>query len=248
MQEQWNPWHGCHKLSAGCLNCYVYRMDGRHGADASQVRKTASFYDPIRHARDGSYRFRPGSFIWTCFTSDFLVEDADSWREEAWRMMRLRSDCTFFFITKRIDRFDACKPADWGEGYPNVRICCTVENQDRADYRLPIFRELPILHKSLACEPLLEALDLSPYLGGWVRQLVAGGESGETARVCNYDWILSLRAQCVAAGVPFYFKQTGANFEKDGKRYRIPRKLQHPQARKADINTSPDFRQEPDNV
>jgi len=233
----WNPWHGCHKYSAGCLNCYVYRMDGRHQKDASVVQKTSAFYLPISHARDGSYKVPSGSLIGTCFTSDFLLEDADAWRGEAWRMIRERSDCHFLFITKRITRFDDCIPEDWGEGYRNLTICCTVENQAKVDERLPVFRDAKIAHKIIVCEPLLERLDLSPYLGDWVDSVSVGGESGEQARTCDYDWILDIREQCLAANVPFCFRQTGANFVKDGKRYRIPRKLQHAQARKANINT-----------
>lgn len=233
----WNPWHGCHKLSAGCQHCYVYRRDARYNKAADVVTKNSSFYLPVQHARDGSYKVPPGSYVWTCFTSDFLVPDADAWREEAWRMMRVRSDCTFLFITKRIDRLMDCVPPDWGEGYPNVRITCTVENQAMADYRLPIYLAAPIRWKSLACEPLLTDIDLTPYLNESIRLVVAGGESGDEARICKYDWILHIREQCVAANVPFYFKQTGANFVKDGKRYRIRRALQSSQAHKANIDT-----------
>ena len=233
----WNPWHGCHKYSAGCLNCYVYRMDGRHGKDADVVKKTNDFYLPIAHARDGSYKIPSGSLIWTCFTSDFLLEDADEWRSEAWRMMRERSDCAFLFITKRIMRFAGCVPEDWGEGYPNVSICCTMENQAKANERLTVFREAKIRHKAIVCEPLLERIDFGSALGDWVDGVTVGGESGEQARTCEYDWILDIREQCIRAGVPFHFKQTGANFVKDGKRYAIRRALQHSQARKANIDT-----------
>lgn len=233
----WNPWHGCHKTSAGCAHCYVYRMDGKHGKDASIVTKTSGFYLPIAHARDGSYKVPSGSQFATCFTSDFLLEDADTWRKEAWRMMRERSDCEFFFITKRITRFLQCIPEDWGEGYPNVTICCTVENQAKVDERLPVFRDVPIARKLIVCEPLLERIDLSAYLGDWVECVSVGGESGEEARVCDYDWVLEIRRQCIEANVPFYFRQTGANFVKDGKYYRIKRPLQHSQAKKANIDT-----------
>ncbi|MEA4913321.1 MAG: DUF5131 family protein [Christensenella sp.] len=233
----WNPWHGCHKTSAGCAHCYVYRMDDKHGKDASIVTKTSGFYLPIAHARDGSYKVPPGSQIATCFTSDFLLEDADAWRGEAWRMMRERSDCEFFFITKRMTRFLQCIPEDWGEGYPNVTICCTVENQAKVDERLPIFHDAPIARKLIVCEPLLERLDLSAYLGDWVDSVSVGGESGNEARVCDYDWVLEIRRQCMEANVPFCFRQTGANFVKDGRHYQIKRSLQHSQARKANINT-----------
>ena len=89
----------------------------------------------------------------------------------------------------------------------------------------------------IVCEPLLEHIDLSEYLGDWVESVNVGGESGEEARLCDYEWILDIRRQCIAANVPFCFRQTGANFKKDRKLYRIPRKLQSAQARKANINT-----------
>lgn len=235
----WNPWHGCHKLSAGCQNCYVYRRDARVGGDASVVRKTQSFALPIETKRGGGYCIPSGAWVWTCFTSDFLLADADAWRAEAWRMMQLRADCRFFFITKRIDRLADCLPPDWGAGYPNVHICCTVENQSMADARLPILKTAPIRHKYIASEPLLSAIDLSAHLGPWVKQVTVGGESGEHARLCRYEWVLDIRRQCIEHDVPFYFKQTGALFEKDGKVYRIRRPLQHAQARKANISTTP---------
>ena len=76
-----------------------------------------------------------------------------------------------------------------------------------------------------------------PYLGDWIEQVVVGGESGVNARPCDYDWVLSIHEQCNVVGVPFIFKQTGANFIKDGKHYRILRKDQHVQAFKAGLNT-----------
>jgi protein gp37 len=232
----WNPWHGCRKLSAGCANCYVYRIDAAHGRDASEIRRTKLFDLPARRARDGSWKLPPGQTIYCCFSSDFFLEEADEWRVEAWRMMRDRPDLDFFFITKRIDRFAVSLPGDWGEGYPNVRVGCTVENQDRAAYRLPLFFKAPIRRKSLICEPLLGPLDLSPWLGPWVDQVVAGGESGEGARVCDFEWVLDIRRQCSEAGRPFHFKQTGARFRKDGRLYSIRRELQMPQAAKAGID------------
>ena len=106
--------------------------------------------------------------------------------------------------------------------------------------RLPIYATLPIRWKIIICEPLLGPIDLRKYLairekGGipMVRELVCGGESGSAARICNYNWILSLREQCMEYGVPFCFQQTDANFQKDGRVYRIPRKLQQIQAQKA---------------
>lgn len=234
----WNPWHGCHKISAGCLNCYVYRRDAQYGKDSSLVVKTGDFNLPVKRNRAGEYKLSGNQIVYTCFTSDFFIEDADVWRREAWQMIRNRSDLSFFIVTKRIDRFLVSLPADWGDGYDNVTICCTVENQNRANYRLPIFLKAPIRHKSIICEPLLEPVDLSAYLSSIIEEVVVGGESGNNGRSCDYNWVLSIRKQCQQKGVPFYFKQTGTHFVKNGKLYTIRRVYQHFQAQKAGINFS----------
>ena len=235
----WNLWHGCHKLSTGCKHCYVYRGDARREVDSSVVVRTKNFDLPLRKKRNGEFKIPPGTFVYTCFTSDFFVEDADKWRAEAWEMIRCRSDLHFMMITKRIDRFSDCLPDDWGDGYDNVTICCTVENQTCADYRLPIYRRAPIKHKIIICEPLLERIDLSTYaVGEWIEQIVAGGESGYEARPCDFEWVMDLRRICVENKVEFWFKQTGSKFVKDGKTYNVKRQFQHSQARKAGINIS----------
>jgi len=140
------------------------------------------------------------------------------------------------FITKRIDRLAEVLPADWGDGYDNVAIGCTVENQARADYRLPIFLDLAIKKRFICVSPILEEVDLSAYLSDGIDKVAVGGESSINARICKYDWVLKIREQCEASGVKFWFQQTGYRFVKDGKLYTIERKLQHSQARKANIS------------
>ena len=146
----WNPWHGCRKYSEGCQNCYVYRIDSAHGKDASQIFLNREFDLPMRRGRKG-YLLAPGTKVYTCFSSDFFLEEADGWRPRAWEMMRWRSDLQFLIITKRVLRLQDCLPPDWGEGYENVQICCTVENQRQAQLRLPVYQQLPIRHKSIIC-------------------------------------------------------------------------------------------------
>ena len=239
MSVSWNLWHGCHKISEGCRHCYVYRQDSRYDKDSSVVTRTAAFDLPLRRKRNGDFRVPSGEMVYTCFTSDFFVEDADVWRTEAWEMIRQRSDLHFLMITKRINRVMECLPVDWKDGYDNVTICCTVENQACADYRLPIYRRAPIKHKIIICEPLLERIDLSTYaVGEWIEQIVAGGESGYEARPCDFEWVMDLRRICVENKVDFWFKQTGSKFVKDGKTYNVKRQFQHSQARKAGINIS----------
>jgi protein gp37 len=203
---------------------------------SNMARKTAAFDLPIKRKRDKSYKIPSGKVVFTCFTSDFFLKDADEWRPECWRMIKERSDCMFFFFTKRIDRFAECIPSDWGDGYDNVLIGCTIENQEMTDYRLPLFMAAPIKHKILAVAPLLGPINLSSYLDSSIEEVSVGGESGVNARPCNYNWILDIRRQCVEKNVPFRFHQTGAYFIKDGKTYRILRKYQLSQAHKANIN------------
>lgn len=233
----WNLWHGCKRISPGCKNCYVHRRDESIGLDPSDIHKTKSFDLPVRKNRAGEYKIPSGETVYTCFTSDFFVEEADEWRKEAWQMIRKRSDLYFFIITKRIHRFYESLPDDWKDGYDNVIISSTVENQEMADFRLPILLKAPIKHRGIACEPLLERVDISKYLSPKIEFVAAGGESGLSARVCDFDWIMEIRNACVSAGVPFSYHQTGAKLRKDGRIYNIPRKYQHSQAHKAGIDT-----------
>ena len=202
MSTTWNLWHGCTKVSAGCRNCYVYRRDAEFGKDSSIVTKTKAFDLPIRKDRKGEYKVKPeDGVVYTCFTSDFFHPDADEWRKDAWAI-------------------HVNLPEDWGEGYKNVHICCTCENQYMADKRLPIFLELPIRHKSIIHEPMLGPINIERFLekyGKEIDQVVCGGESGDEARLCDYAWIMDTMCQCVKYEVPFHFKQTGANFKAKAK-------------------------------
>lgn len=235
----WNPWHGCIKYSEGCKNCYVYRIDKLAGRQSNVIHRNADFDMPVKRTRGGEYKVRSGDTVYTCLSSDFFLEEADIWRREAWSIIAARPDVNFVIITKRILRFYEKLPEDWESGYDNVTVACTCENQIRADERLPFFLELPIKHKMIICEPLLERVELLPYLeGGGIESVIAGGESGDfnVARPLDYDWILGIRDACIMTGTSFTFKQTGANFVKNGKLYQIERKDQHTQAKKAKIN------------
>ncbi len=233
----WNPWHGCRKISAGCLNCYMYRRDAQFGKDSTVVSRTADFDLAVRRKRDGSYKIESGAVVYVCMTSDFFIDEADKWRAEIWRMIKERPDVNFYIITKRINRFNVCLPDDWNSGYDNVTVCCTCENQRETDNRLPVFLSLPVKHREIIHEPMLENIDIEKYLStGGIDRVICGGESGPDARLCSYDWILNTREQCIRNNVSFVFKQTGAKFEKDGRVFSIERKYQHSQAVKADLN------------
>lgn len=238
MDSTWNPWHGCRKYAAGCLHCYVYRRDGSVGRDASQVRKTASFDLGVRKDKSGAYVLPPGSDVWVCMTSDFFLEDADGWRGELWDMLRIRRDLRFRIITKRIVRAKECLPADWGDGWTHIAWGCTAEDMTAVRTRLPVFLSTPLRNRFIVCEPLLEPLDLTPFLTSQISTVVVGGESGDDARVCDLAWARGIREQCVRARVPFHFKQTGAHFCMDGVIRNVPRREQFALAREL----LPDYR------
>jgi len=210
----WEPWTGCYKVSEGCSYCYFYGpYSKRYGQNT--VAKTAEFEKPIAQTAKGAPKIASGKIVATCFGSDFFIAEADEWRVDAWAMIKNRPDLEFLLLTKRIDRFSVSLPNDWGDGYDNVNIGCTVENQEIADCRLPLFLSYPIKRRYIACGPLLSAIDLTPYLHG-IEHVTVGGETGREARECDYDWVLDIREQCVKAGITFWFKNTGSYFKRDG--------------------------------
>lgn len=231
----WNPWRGCHRHSTGCKYCYIHKGDSKKGIDTDIVAKTEKFYAPVERSKNGSYKIKSGQIVYMCFSSDFLLEDADEWRDECWAMIRERSDLHFIFLTKRIERFSVCVPDDWNDGYDNVTVGCTVENQQNADFRLEIFSKLPIKHKNIICQPLIENINLSAYLHG-VELVVVGGESDKDARPLDYDWVLQIRQQCISNNVRFEFRQCGTHFIKNGKLYTLKVGDLCSQAKKANIN------------
>lgn len=202
--------------------------------DTNTIVKLKGFAAPVEKKKNGEYKMKGGQNVYLCFSSDFLLPEADIWRAECWQMMKQRPDLHFIFLTKRIERFMECVPEDWGEGYENVTVGCTVENQERADERLSLFRSLPVRHKNIILQPMISAIDLDGYLDD-VELVIVGGESDRNARPLNYDWVLSVREQCVKANVSFEFRQCGTHFIKDGKTYTLQVRDLCSQARKAGI-------------
>ena len=208
----WKPWTGCYKVSDGCTFCYIYGPHSkRHGQNS--IEKTDEFDKPVAMTPKGLPKIRSGSIVATCFATDFFIAEADEWRVDAWSMIRQRPDLDFLILTKRIDRFLISLPPDWGDGYDNVNIGCTVENQELAEYRLPLFISYPLKRRFVACAPLLSKIDLTPYIGS-IDHVTVGGETGRESRVCDYDWVLAIREQCVSAGITFLFRNTGSFFKR----------------------------------
>ncbi len=104
-----------------------------------------------------------------------------------------------------------------------------------ADYKLSIFKDLPIKHKCITAQPLLENIDIEKYLDN-IELVVIGGESDVNARPLDYAWVLNIREQCMKKNINFEFRQCGTNFIKDGKLYKLQTKDLIKQAKLANID------------
>lgn len=226
MHDIWNPWHGCRKCSPGCDNCYMYYLDKKHDVDSAIIAKTKTGFNyPMKRCRDKSFKVKSGEILRVCMTSDFFIEEADIWRPEAWEMMKIRTDVGFCLLTKRAERIKECLPPDWGEGYPNVALGVTTENQEAADFRVPILLDLPTKRRHITCAPLIGPIDLTNYLDSdKIHRVIAGGENYDGARLCDIAWMENLREQCRRADVAFYGFETGTSFLYQERKYHVPNK------------------------
>ncbi len=238
MHDIWNPWHGCRKCSEGCQNCYMYYLDALRDGDGSKIYRTkAGFRYPLSKFRNGEYKVKSGEMLRVCMTSDFFLEEADQWRDEAWDIINKRSDVKFFLLTKRPERVAASLPWNWGDGWENVMLNVSCENQRRADERIPVLLDLPFKHKGIMCAPFIGPVSVEKYLqSGQLEQVLCDGENYGGARPCHYEWVKALRDECVAHAVTFVFCGTGRRFVKDGKTYQLEGSLQSQQAWKSGLS------------
>ena len=91
----WNPWRGCHRYSEGCKYCYIHKGDAKRGMDTNNIVKSKNFDAPIAKNKNGEYKMKSGKLVYVCFSSDFLLEDADD---------RLRSFYIGYFTHLMVDR------------------------------------------------------------------------------------------------------------------------------------------------
>ncbi|HEV8513975.1 MAG TPA: DUF5131 family protein [Cyclobacteriaceae bacterium] len=213
--DTWNPWHGCKKVSAGCKFCYLFREKERYKQDPKIVlRSKTKFYAPLG--------WKEPRLVFTCSWSDWFIDAADEWRNEAWAIIKRTPHITYQILTKRPERIKDHLPADWGEeGYSNVWIGVTIENQKAVVSRMKYFKDFPARVKFISVEPLLEnvCLFLNGAYKGLVDWVIVGGESGnETGkyryRKCTTSWIEDVVKQTVTAGIPVFVKQLGTFMSK----------------------------------
>ena len=196
-EATWNPWHGCLKVSPGCAHCYMYREKRQYGQDPSNVvRSKTTFHSPLS--------WNEPRVIFTCSWSDFFLEEADEWRQEAWEIIGATPHHTYQILTKRPERIEENLPKGWP--WPNVWLGVSVENP-RFFCRIETLRKTTAHLRFLSLEPLIAPMPKLPLRKiSWV---IVGGESGPGCRTMKPEWVRDIRDQCKVAGVPFFFKQWG---------------------------------------
>jgi protein gp37 len=135
------------------------------------------------------------------------VEDA---RQRLWQVIEATPALDWLLLTKRPENVLPMIPESWRERLPmNIWMMTSVENQQQAERRIPLLLAIPAQIRALSVEPLLGAVDLRAWLPriDWV---IVGGESGAQARPLHPTWVRTIRDDCLAAQVAFFFKQWGA--------------------------------------
>ena len=246
--KSWNPWHGCKRYSEGCDHCYMYALDRarRVPEKSSVIVKTQSFYKPLEKDRRGRYKIPSGYQLRVNMASDTFVEEAEEWLPEMWNIIRQRPDVRFYILTKRAARMAEHLPSDWGDGYENVLLNITCENQRAFDERWPILRDIPAHHKGMNLAPMIGPIDVEPAVStGQIEEIDLGGESFGGKRPCHYEWVKAVSDSCERHKVNFVFNATGDVFVKDGRTYQIPKSIQGEQAYRSGLSRFfglPEFR------
>ena len=238
----WNPTTGCTKVSPACANCYIertlpFRVRGRKfiKGDIPVELHPGRLNAPLK-------RRKPTMYFVNSLSDLFHADIPEEFIERVFDTMALTPRHTFQVLTKRPERmrqlvetFASKHTAPDGSGWPlpNVWLGVSVENQHFADERIPLLLETPAAVRFISAEPLLGPVDLRDWPKmfrndhvldptgiaynslDWV---IVGGESGPRLRPTDPAWIRLLRDQCVAAGVPFFFKQWGGRTAKSGGR------------------------------
>ncbi len=203
----WNPWIGCHKISPGCKSCYAERWMKRAGNDFHFIRRISekTFHSPLT--------WKESKKIFTCSLSDFFLEDADEWRDEAWNIIEATPRHTYQILTKRPERILSHLPTSWDQGFNHVWIGVTAEDRHTLRQRAKDFAKVHSQVRFLSLEPLLSSISSELKLivndFDWV---IVGGESGGRGqrRTTELDWIRGVVNICQAHSVPVFVKQLGS--------------------------------------
>ena len=212
-----NPWWGCTKVSDGCKNCYAESLSKRYGhnvwgpKNARRLLSDAHWRQPLswnKEAMENGKRYK----VFCASMADVFEEAAPEGQlERLWELIANTPGLDWQLLTKRPERIVDSLPSDWGQGYENVWLGTSVEDE-RVIHRIESLIRVPAAIRFLSLEPLIGPLPNIPLLG--IDWAIVGGESGAGARPINPNWVIEIREQCNAAEVAFFFKQWGGTNKK----------------------------------
>jgi protein gp37 len=206
----WNPVTGCTKVSPGCKYCYAERLAARLQLMGNPRYRNG--FDVTLHPDQLTLplRWRAPRRVFVNSMSDLFHEDVpEAFIRQAFEIMNRAHWHTFQILTKRAQRLaDLAPRLRWP---PNVWQGVSVEDSQHT-WRIASLQKVPAAVRFLSIEPLLGPIGDLPLDGiDWV---IVGGESGPNYRPVDPDWVRGVRDQCVATGVPFFFKQWGGRTSK----------------------------------
>lgn len=207
-----NPWWGCTKVSDGCKFCYAQSIANRYGHDVwgpNATRRTFGekhWQEPLRwnaEAQREGQRHR----VFCASMADVFDERAPlEQRDKLWELIRRTPHLDWQILTKRPQLIAENLPVDWNDGYENVWLGTSVEDEHVVS-RIHQLVAVPTSVHFLSLEPLLGPLPNLPLNG--IQWVIVGGESGPKSRPISPSWVEEIRQQCETAQVPFFFKQWG---------------------------------------
>jgi len=211
-EATWNPVTGCTKVSAGCEHCYAERL-------AVRLRKMGNprYMNGFRVTlhRDLVHlplKWKRPKMVFVCSMADLFHERVPfEFIQAVFGTMAQAKWHTFQVLTKRVGRLaELASSLPWP---PNIWMGTSIEDQNSV-WRTSYLRQAPARIRFLSCEPLIGPIRLNLDGIHWV---IVGGESGSNARPVAEEWVRSVRDQCGAMKVPFFFKQWGGERDKRGR-------------------------------
>lgn len=217
--ETWNPVTGCTKVSPGCKHCYAETFAERFRGTIMPNGRVHPFYqgfDPqLRPERlDQPFSWRTPRKVFVNSMSDLFADFVDDpYLGSVFEVMRNTPQHTYQILTKRAERLAEWTAGQrWLAGANHIWLGVSVEDKRYGLPRIDHLRHSTAAVRFLSIEPLLE--DLGPLSLNRIDWVIVGGESGHHARPMNEAWVRSIRDQCIAQDVAFFFKQWGGTRKK----------------------------------
>ncbi len=230
----WNPVRGCTKITSGCAHCYAETFAERFRGVPGHPYEQGFDLRLVPGKLTQPLQWRRPRMIFVNSMSDLFHEGVpDDYIVEVVQVMQHANWHTYQVLTKRSERMRDLLGTKlrFAAEEPHIWWGVSVENRSQGLPRVDHLRAAPAAVRFLSVEPLLESLGSIDLTG--IHWIILGGESGPGARPLEKSWVLEIRDQCEAAGIPFFFKQWGgtrkskAGRELDGRTYDgIPQKLQ----------------------